>query len=315
MAVLTAVLTFNTAQIKNRPLENPRIELANDLISKSLNFLIIGFPMKLSSLFSTFLIVSLSSSLSANSTKIETPRVSIDKESVYELANLARFTYSLGHVKKEEKNKRYLPSSYIEIARQLSKAGSSIDAIAYLNEQENRVVIAYKGTQFDSYLGIIPSFKDLFIDFGIVMQDLMTSSALDKAISDAHNFYLSVKEKAPQAKIYLTGDSMGGYLAIQVSMKTGEQARVFSSPGIVKKSVSLNQVVNFVRKGDPVNFVGEAVDNTVYFDATSSFCPISGLASCHGLDSFMKYALNPETKVEPTQFIISHEIELGYGLN
>jgi len=239
----------------------------------------------------------------------------LDEHFILTLAQLSRRTYN---------PKAEIPSNYKQIdALVYTKGGESlIEGLAF--ENENSIVIAYKGTDFRD-AGKMK--KDMHINAGILMQNVYTTESFKKAVDDAMSFYSKIRNSHPHKTIVLTGDSMGGYLATRIAVYTGELARVFSSPATktshygqilpLANVLSMTNVINFVREWDPiVAGSGTHVENMVYFPADKS-CSLKNAAqtlmNCHGLGSFIDKVLTPG--LAPTHLAIRPDAKLGFGLN
>ncbi|NKB76148.1 MAG: hypothetical protein GKR96_03645 [Gammaproteobacteria bacterium] len=151
-------------------------------------------------------------------------------------------------------------------------------------ELDEEIIISYKGTSNQG---------DIIQDVELMMGNLVESDVDWQ--KDAHDFYQRITKRYPPNSaslasgyqstgvtqghnVVLTGHSLGAYTAAGVGVRTGVLTRVFSSPAtrLISKytdafanTMRLNNVVNFIRRFDPVATVsGNHDENMVYFPST-----------------------------------------------
>ena len=150
--------------------------------------------------------------------------------------------------------------------------------VALKNDVNKVIIISYKGTDpSNSY--------DIKADIDLMASNIVDGSVLANYVSSAYNFYKSVKNANSDYKIILTGHSLGAFIATQIAVRTGELARVFSSPSNFLTAKQFNiaaafasvgylplpNVINFARSYDPVVNLSSnplrstPVNSTVYY--------------------------------------------------
>lgn len=101
---------------------------------------------------------------------------------------------------------------------------SGLKYAVYVNQNKpNEVILAFAGT--DINMGKRNAIKDIFNDFQ------MGASYLPSQFKDAIPVYVKTKQKYPNAKITITGHSLGGSLAQLVGAATGEKTVTFNPYG------------------------------------------------------------------------------------
>lgn len=104
---------------------------------------------------------------------------------------------------------------------------SGLKYAVYVNQNKpNEVILAFAGT--DINMGKRSAIKDIFNDFQ------MGASYLPSQFKDAIPVYVKTKQKYPNAKITITGHSLGGSLAQLVGAATGEKTVTFNPYGTKK---------------------------------------------------------------------------------
>lgn len=182
------------------------------------------------------------------------------------------------------------PSGFSVLATKIDKA-SGFQGAAYTNG--SAVVIAFAGTQLKDP-------KDVLADLGIGVGDidkvgrslleqvaskihLISHDSLDKAhnvmirgtantqaqIRAAEAFYQEVKGKLGTAKpqIFISGHSLGGFLAQVVVVRTNTPAVTFNAPGAGSfGSNSGSSITNHVRQHDLVGSYGKHIGKVVTYN-------------------------------------------------
>ena len=101
---------------------------------------------------------------------------------------------------------------------------SGLKYAVYVNQNKpNEVILAFAGTDINT--GKRNTIKDVFNDFQ------MGASHLPSQFKDAIPVYVKIKQKYPNAKITITGHSLGGSLAQLVGAATGEKTVTFNPYG------------------------------------------------------------------------------------
>ncbi|MCP4694765.1 MAG: hypothetical protein GY859_42450, partial [Desulfobacterales bacterium] len=199
---------------------------------------------------------------------------------------------------------------------------------------DREIIIAYKGT---SNIGDgIQDMKLMFTNFFESDTDWQRDAYdfCKRIIADYPPNERSLAggyAKPRAAKTYnvvFTGHSLGGYTAIDAGVRTGVLTRVFSSPAtrIIEKYVELfankmrlNNVINFIRDGDPVaTMSGRHDENMVYFPPGNfEMDPFRS----HYLSPFITKVLEPlsqrpdDARSIPTHVYITPDTFVGAGLN
>lgn len=259
----------------------------------------------------------------------------LDKKLILDLAKISYMAYQTTPemTKKFEKLKAQgktvidnTPTGYVEVMRK-NYNDTNLNAIAYKKSDSDMVVIAFKGTDFSSL-------KDVMIDVDIMLQKIVSTGYLSKAMDQAREFYRSVQSKVESSNIVLTGDSMGGYISTLLAVNTGLPARVFSTPATeqnhfnpkdlglapsvgamglrFRNHMAIPNVINFVRNNDPlISYFGNHKENMVYFEGEgwSTVSPMSR----HSIKLFVNYLEKQNSK--PTHAYITPDAVIGFGLN
>lgn len=119
------------------------------------------------------------------------------------------------------------------------------------------VVIAYRGTD---------SFLDLFGDDLLIALNITPTQSIG-----AKNFYdqiIANTNMTPDAKVSVTGHSLGGALAQIVGAEKDVAAITFNAPGMlnhVDKSKNYDKITNYVNLNDWVGCYGEHIGSTKYY--------------------------------------------------
>lgn len=196
----------------------------------------------------------------------------------------------------------------------LNKAGiSEACAVALLSPDGKSLIISYKGTQ---------SLTDAVTDLNLMIMNITKNTAyMNDYIYQAYNFYQNVHSLYSNATVILTGHSLGAFIANIIAMKTGEIARVFSSPAnyIVNNTgnifsavwsildtnyVPTPNVLNFARSGDPVvDLSGRHVSSDIFFPSTGK----ANFATNHSLEPFINLL---KIKSQPVQVYLNPDLKL-----
>ena len=102
---------------------------------------------------------------------------------------------------------------------------SSPEYVTAINEQEKKVVVAYRGTD-SSLTNIYDDIADVEIALGLAETPIV--SYIPSRFRTAENIYKEVKEQYPNYELTLTGHSLGGKSAAYVGDRYKEKAVVFS---------------------------------------------------------------------------------------
>ena len=103
---------------------------------------------------------------------------------------------------------------------------SSPEYVTAINEQEKKVVVAYRGTD-SSLTNIYDDIADVEIALGLAETPIV--SYIPSRFRTAENIYKEVKEQYPDYDLTLTGHSLGGTAARYVGDRYKEKAVVFSA--------------------------------------------------------------------------------------
>lgn len=103
---------------------------------------------------------------------------------------------------------------------------SSPEYVTAINEEEQKVVVAYRGTD-SSLTNIYDDIADVEIALGLAETPIV--SYIPSRFRTAENIYKQVKEQYPDYELTLTGHSMGGTAARYVGDRYKEKAVVFSA--------------------------------------------------------------------------------------
>ena len=163
----------------------------------------------------------------------------------------------------------------------LNEVGSSkATSVGLLSNDGKYIIISFRGTS---------SLLDVKTDINLMMQNINNGELISDYISQGYKFYRILKQKYPNATVILTGHSLGGYIASIIAMKSGEIARVFSSPAnyIINNK---NLFANVANTMDPVvNLSGRHVSSEIFFPGTSD------LLANHKLKTLIE-AIRAETR-------------------
>lgn len=143
-------------------------------------------------------------------------------------------------------------------------------------EKDGKIIIAFRGSD---------EVRDLVSDFS------MLEGKIPEQLRNATDFVAKIKEMNPDAKIIVTGHSLGGALTELVSSEFDDVLGIsFDAVGtkqIVEKSGGLlkdnNNTINYIIKGDEISNAYQHVGNTVVMDGQKGMTQ-------HAVQNFSKYA-------------------------
>lgn len=137
------------------------------------------------------------------------------------LSKLAYDHYQSGDAKETQK----LLDDY-NIGYNVVENLSSPEYLTAINEEEQKVVVAYRGTD-SSLTNIYDDIADVEIALGLAETPIV--SYIPSRFRTAENIYKQVKEQYPDYELKLTGHSLGGKAAQYVGDRYKEKAVVFSA--------------------------------------------------------------------------------------
>ena len=240
------------------------------------------------------------------SAQVESPKSASSFMNYDNLLTLAQAAYSAYFVTevttdinfpRDIKNEEFYGNllKYKVVHSMYHKGDSQATAIALYSQQKNILIISYRGTH---------TLTDVGTDAQLMVQNFTNGGLINSYIAEAYNFYTDSKSKVnTNPKVILTGHSLGAYIANIIAMKTGEIARVFSSPAnyivnhpnpfanvmsvLDTNYVPTPNVINFAMTGDPVVIAsGRHVSSEIFFQGTSN--PLTN----HKLETLFKHLKN-----------------------
>lgn len=137
------------------------------------------------------------------------------------LSKLAYDHYQSGDAKETQK----LLDDY-NIGYNVVENLSSPEYLTAINEEEQKVVVAYRGTD-SSLTNIYDDIADVEIALGLAETPIV--SYIPSRFRTAENIYKQVKEQYPDYELTLSGHSLGGKAAQYVGDRYKEKAVVFSA--------------------------------------------------------------------------------------
>ncbi|MEO5369630.1 MAG: hypothetical protein H7833_06085 [Magnetococcus sp. DMHC-1] len=183
--------------------------------------------------------------------------------------------------------------------------GSGFFGRAYKNRDSSEVIIAYRGTELT--------------DFGDLNADrlIATGQIPEGQISQALLLFDDVSSVLGGKSIFLTGHSLGGFLAAYVAIVKGVPSVIFNAPGLTLEMVkrispygSCDQITHFRAIDDIISKVG-SLCGTVFDIDLSTDSPIANnipynlgrAIKHHSMKAFVKYFQG--RFVEGQRYIIS----------
>ena len=233
------------------------------------------------------------------------PESFLDYKKLTYFAKIAELAYDYSHSPSA-------PTTHNVVGSIIDVGPSKATAIAVLSDDEKYLIISCRGT--DNCI-------DIETDAELYLQNIIEGGMMKDHIAECYQFYIDILKDYPHAKVILTGHSLGGYIASMIALKTGEIARVFSSPAnyilnrrsnlmsdcfslLDRNYIPMPNVVNFARCLDPiVDLSGRHVCSEIYFPEESS----RNLGENHKLLPFIT-AL--ENKAVPKFVFLNPDMEL-----
>lgn len=160
----------------------------------------------------------------------------------------------------------------------------------FINPTTKEIVIAHRGTDFDTELR-----KDLVeTDFAMFFDETKQekqAEAITKLVTDAYGKEYTIQH---------TGHSLGGFLAGEMALRFNQQAVTFDSPGIdsdkwPSKEAAAQLIVNYQSAPNLVNFVPKSGisftnPNTIQLNPNA----VSNLEN-HSIYNYMRHFFDPNT--------------------
>ncbi len=175
-----------------------------------------------------------------------------------------------------EKKSDHRPYGW-EVIENIDLKDEPIFAVAFVNEKDKRVVIAYRGTD--------PTFnrtQDVINDAHIAVGSFSDNTALLKVIGVdppgrkyAEEFAdkITKKEKYKDYKFTFTGHSLGGGLANIGAAFTDKPAITFDAPGVAsfikKANIKQNLFTNYIFDKNPINTAGKRLGKIIKLPLSS----------------------------------------------
>jgi hypothetical protein len=150
---------------------------------------------------------------------------------------------------------------------------SNSNTAIYFNDQN--VIIGFRGT--------------------VNVDDLITDVSVIKGTSDNIRFqqaveiYNKVKNKYPNKRIYATGHSLGGSLALYLNSLYGIKVETFNAGmglGFLKSNPNRSNALMYVIKGDPISSLA-GLSNLGILKVFNPINPEAGLRERHSMKNFI----------------------------
>ena len=232
---------------------------------------------------------------------------SYDHADLLEFARLSDQTY-------KDADKRMLPSGWFVIDEQVAKgekvtaavaaklgksAGAGADDtptaerhfVAYFNYSQNRLVIAYRGTDFNNtndVMNDIQIFKDGQPEERVREALAFTRRVVEKVSTwsfwHQNRLFSSCHFRKP--KVQLTGHSLGAAVAECVCLRTGYETMTFDSPGLeltaADNTAHCDQMTSLLNFPDLVNCCNPHPGNTYHIPAQGEFGAVNQVVKAGG---------------------------------
>ena len=157
--------------------------------------------------------------------------------------------------------------SSFEVVKQVNDENTGFSGTVFKNTETNEYVIAFRGTEWGDKLDWVHNAKMAFLYEG---------PQFDSAFDFTNKQIAEILAKDPDAKISLTGHSLGGSLAQAVGAKSKLQTTTFNAYGVnafAEKMLSKDEinsakdnVTNIYDSRDPVSnekFLGKQVGRKI----------------------------------------------------
>ena len=201
-------------------------------------------------------------------------------ENIKNLAFLSNESYKTAVDDVENKNKEIskkqplknpATNSSFEVVEQVNDEITGFSGTVFKDPVSGEYIIAFRGT--DDLKDLAADFSDMLID----LNNRQFKSAMEFAIEQIK----AILASDPNAKISLTGHSLGGSIAQFVAYKTGLKAVTFHAYGaeeIIKNSDDFDadlmiqnrgNVTNFINTNDLISIASPQYGNTYALDAQS----------------------------------------------
>ena len=223
-----------------------------------------------------------------------------DQKKYAMLSQIAYDVYSTSPEEANAKLKDYMPAHSI-ILEDTTKNATVIQKIN--NKGEREITIAYRGT-------ILSNMGDLAADTAIFFGNPAENLGMPTGrFLEAENTYKRIKEKYPDAKITLTGHSLGGRQAILVGEKYNVPTQAFNVGSFVFDFVVPNaEKKDFIKiynvPSDPISMSSRYDTSQEVIDVPNRGNPINPL-SAHALTNFLpERVITGQATEKPTTKIV-----------